>query len=73
VGSDITNKNNGPVGYRMHLQTDITCLQDVDTTMWWVNGWLQLIMSYEQAEVKPSQNFPLYSRTMLKPYKTQQQ
>jgi len=51
----------------------LTCLQEFnDTATRWVYGWSQLVVGHNEAEVtevKPSQNFPLHSKTTLKPYK----
>jgi len=48
----------------------------IDAATRWVYGWSRLVMGHKEAEiaeVKPSQNLPLQSRTALKPYKFQHQ
>jgi len=48
----------------------------IDTATWWVYGWSQLVTGHKEAEVaevKPSQNLPLHSKTVLNPYKLRQQ
>jgi len=53
------------------------CLQEfIDTATWWVYGWSRLVTDHEETEaveVKPSQNLPLHSKTVLNPYNFQQQ
>ena len=43
-----------------------------DPASWWVYGWSQQVIGHKEAEiteVKPSQNIPSHSKTVLKPYK----
>jgi len=51
----------------------LTCLQElINTATRWVYGWLRLATAYEEADIKPSQNLLLHSKTTLMPYKIQQ-
>jgi len=53
------------------------CLQEfIDAATRWVYGWSRLVTGHkeaEAAEVKPSQNLPLHSKTALNPHKIRQQ
>jgi len=43
-----------------------------NTATRWVYGWSRPVMGHKEAEVtevKPSQNLPLHGKTVLKPYK----